>query len=54
MVWNFEQLSHRLQACAGAIEGGQQRLDELANLVLGLGEPQTLQALVRHMQGQAA
>lgn len=54
MVWNFEQLRHRLQACAGAIEGGQQRLDELANLVLGLGEPLTLQALVRHMQGPAA
>jgi hypothetical protein len=53
MVWNFEQLQSRLQACAPAIEGGQQRLDSLASVLLGLDEPQALKALVQHMQGVA-
>jgi hypothetical protein len=53
MVWNFDQLLSRLQACTGAMEGGQKQHDGLASLVLGLDGPQTLQALVRHMQGQA-
>jgi len=35
------------------MEGGQKKHDGLASLVLGLDGPQTLQDLVRHMQGQA-